>query len=253
MKSFCALLALLHQIWLIDGSGLHAESTGKLSHRVAKDALPQSKQDDIFKQTVFPVTVNLTSLMAKMESHIQRLTERIDKQDAEIEAKGRQIASLKLELQTETKALRGEIRELASKLADVGKESELIIVKWSAKSRSRAEEACEMQGMDLASLDTQEKRHKAIKLKNQIDKDGGGRVMWVGAFCDDCDNAEEDKWVWPNGEKLDLDDPMFERGSSDHYYVYMDCESRRNGGDCKFKTQANNYDGLGYICEQRVV
>jgi len=282
LPKICSVLVCL-QLCIIHGQAdLQVVKTSRMRdalstlNRSLQKAARREERDLLLKNTIFPVTVNLTKLVSMIKTQLEALKEsqarmetRIEEQENDLERAEARIN----EQENDLERAEARINEQDTKI------EKLTNSLWESKMAGRftyistlatndaAEAECVKQGGHLAVLDTVTKIDYAkehLIPKDMIDrqdntKDNPEGKVWLGADCVGCKVAHEDNWQWKSGSKIELDDPLWAKNYNGHDLPYdaanddakhlsMRCRGNYYG-DCRFINHAA-WQTFPYICEK---
>jgi len=200
------------------------------------------------ESNIFPVTVDLTTILNDINKRFQTLSQKQDQMKTQISDIEDDIEKLTQEINEKDK----EIDKLQQSLENT-KLAGMFTYVAAAATNAAAEATCVNQGGHLASLDTDA---KLDYVKEHVIPQDNSKV-WLGAECVGCSVVDEDKWQWESGSKLSLHHPLwvknykgvsgrnlpYDAKGNDAMHLTMRCD-----GDCEFINHAPTKT-FAFICE----
>jgi len=206
-----------------------------------QEAIRRDGRDLSVKSNIFPVTVDLTTILNDINKRFQTLSQNQNQMKTQISDIEGDIEKLTREINEKDKNIDALKRSLEkTKLAG------MFTYVAAAATNAAAETTCVNQGGHLASLDIDAKLDYVQK--HVIPQDN--KKVWLGADCIKCSKVGEDKWKWKSGSKLSLKHPEwaknlpFDAESDDAMHLTMRCD-----GDCEFINHAPQMT-FAFICEK---
>jgi len=222
-----------------------------LSQRIEslQEAIRRDGRDLSVKSNIFPVTVDLTTILIDINERFQTLNQNQGQMKTQISDIEDNIEKLTREINERDTIIDGLQQSLENtKLAG------MFTYVAEAATNAAAEATCVERGGHLASLDTDA---KLDYVKEHVIPQDNSKV-WLGAECVGCSVVDEDKWQWKSGSKLSLHHPLwvknykgvsgrnlpYDARGDDAMHLTMRCD-----GDCEFINHAPTKT-FAFICEK---
>jgi len=189
-----------------------------------REATRRDGRDLTVKSNIFPVTVDLTTILNDINARFQTLTQsqaqmktQISGMEDSIEALESDVERAKSQISEQSTTIDKLTQDINEKIANLEKSLEkancakFVFVNKKV-TNAEAEAACVKQGGHLASLDTDAKID-CVK-EHVIPKNN--KKAWLGADCVGCADPSDDKWQWKSGSKLGLHHPLWAKNYGKH-------------------------------------